>query len=220
MTDWVSISKKIRELPEMLDIVKAQFTPGENLAMINCPPESRLDLFYRFWTRKEAVLKAQGEGLLLPLDCVDVSAGGEGQPFKVKVLKEKTAEEFLGSGYSGPAGFRSRHRFRWSNSTRFLLRILPRTLKTKADTVLKGLGISDTGYRQRRRKTRNEYFCLSGQRRAEKAKDQSIAENREIDEQKRLWFLLTSSIFNLPSISFKAPQAAILPEIGSLIVIT
>lgn len=97
--------EKVRELPEMLEIVKGQFTPGENQAISDCPPERGLDLFYRFWTRKEAVLKAQGEGLLLPLDSVDVSAGGQGQPFKVTVLKEKKAEVFWVRDIQAPPGF-------------------------------------------------------------------------------------------------------------------
>jgi 4'-phosphopantetheinyl transferase len=97
--------EKIRELTEMLDIVKGQFASRENQAVLNCPEDRRLDLFYRFWTRKEAVLKAQGEGLLMPLDSVDVSEGGEGQPFKVTVLKEKKAEVFWVRDIQAPLGF-------------------------------------------------------------------------------------------------------------------
>jgi 4'-phosphopantetheinyl transferase len=97
--------EKIRELPEMLEIVEAQFIQRENQAMLNCEEDLRLDLFYRFWTRKEAVLKAQGEGLLRPLNCVDVSSGGEGHPFRVKVLGDRAVEEFLVEDVQAPVGF-------------------------------------------------------------------------------------------------------------------
>ena len=97
--------EKIRELSEMLEIVEAQFTQKENQEMLNCPEDRRLGLFYRFWTRKEAVLKAQGEGLLLPLNCVDVSVDREGHPFKVRVLGEGAVEEFLVEDIQAPLGF-------------------------------------------------------------------------------------------------------------------
>jgi 4'-phosphopantetheinyl transferase len=59
---------------EALDIASANFTKNE-AAMIAAArtPQEQASLFLRFWTRKEAVLKAAGCGIPRGLDTVDVS---------------------------------------------------------------------------------------------------------------------------------------------------
>jgi 4'-phosphopantetheinyl transferase len=66
--------ERIRPLPGLDDIVARYFAPKERRAFARAAPEDRLALFYRFWTLKEAYLKADGIGLGLPLAEVDVSA--------------------------------------------------------------------------------------------------------------------------------------------------
>jgi 4'-phosphopantetheinyl transferase len=99
--------EKIRDIPDMLEIVERHFTSGEKCQIFSCPENLRAALFYKFWTRKEAVLKAQGEGLLKPLDCVDVAMNLNTQaPCKVRVAGLSATEEFWVADIDGPAGFR------------------------------------------------------------------------------------------------------------------
>jgi 4'-phosphopantetheinyl transferase len=69
--------ERIRPLPGLDDIVAQYFATEEHRAFARATPEDRLAVFYRFWTLKEAYLKADGIGLGLPLAEVDVSAVGE-----------------------------------------------------------------------------------------------------------------------------------------------
>jgi 4'-phosphopantetheinyl transferase len=60
-------------------IEEAYFSAQEQKELDRLPAESRAEGFFRCWTRKEAYLKARGEGLFLPLDSFDTSLT-PGQP--------------------------------------------------------------------------------------------------------------------------------------------
>ena len=99
--------EKIRDIPDILEIVERHFTSDEKHQIFSCPENLRKALFYKFWTRKEAVLKAQGEGLLKQLDCVDVDIKLKTQvPWKVRVAGASATEEFWVTDIDGPTGFR------------------------------------------------------------------------------------------------------------------
>ena len=61
------------------DIARRFFSPRENAALNALPPEHRAAAFFHCWARKEAFVKARGEGLSGPLDHFDVSVA-PGQP--------------------------------------------------------------------------------------------------------------------------------------------
>ena len=54
-------------------LVERFFSPGERAAFGRLPPEHKPLAFLLGWTRKEAYLKARGEGLTLPLDQFEVT---------------------------------------------------------------------------------------------------------------------------------------------------
>lgn len=58
--------------PLPFDDFQPQFTENEWAAIRDAP--SPLHAFYRFWTAKESILKADGRGLGIPLQSIDLSA--------------------------------------------------------------------------------------------------------------------------------------------------
>ena len=66
--------ERVRWLIDLDGIAAREFAPAERRALLRATPTERLALFYRYWTLKEAHVKAEGVGLRAPLDTVDVSA--------------------------------------------------------------------------------------------------------------------------------------------------
>jgi 4'-phosphopantetheinyl transferase len=98
--------ENIRDIPEMIEIAERHFTTREKREIFSCPESSRSTVFTRIWTRKEAVLKAQGQGLMILLNSVDVSTqGNTHEPWKVPVRSDGVSKEFWVADIAGPAGF-------------------------------------------------------------------------------------------------------------------
>src|SRR5207245_857335 len=67
--------ERVRSIPEMARIAQRFFAPAELESWNRMPDEKRPVGFFRCWTRKEAFLKATGEGLGRALDSFAVSLG-------------------------------------------------------------------------------------------------------------------------------------------------
>jgi 4'-phosphopantetheinyl transferase len=65
--------EEIRPLPEADAIAAQFFSPRERAAYSALAPRDRPLAFLECWTRKEALAKALGDGLSMPLDALDVS---------------------------------------------------------------------------------------------------------------------------------------------------
>lgn len=52
-------------------------TPTERRCLAGSPEDGRRERFFRYWTRKESVLKATGDGLRVPLQNLTMSAPDE-----------------------------------------------------------------------------------------------------------------------------------------------
>ena len=63
----------VRPLPQLNQIAARFFSAQENAELESLPSSQQQIAFYNCWTRKEAYIKAIGEGLSMPLDAFDVS---------------------------------------------------------------------------------------------------------------------------------------------------
>ena len=64
--------QRIQPIPEMDQIVESYFCAKEKEKYFSCSTESREEYFFKIWARKEAVLKANGSGLLFPAERLNV----------------------------------------------------------------------------------------------------------------------------------------------------
>jgi 4'-phosphopantetheinyl transferase len=70
----------LRPMPEALDLARSHFTPAEARGLALLPDEQRSAAFLAVWTRKEALLKATGEGITRSLGAVVVPLAPEISP--------------------------------------------------------------------------------------------------------------------------------------------
>lgn len=86
----VDIERTERKMPED-KFVERFFSPGEVARYLSLPADQRVEAFFNCWTRKEAYIKARGEGLSRPLDSFDVSLA-PGDPPALLSVKDVPGE--------------------------------------------------------------------------------------------------------------------------------
>jgi 4'-phosphopantetheinyl transferase len=95
-----------RPVPEMDSIAERNFSPRESAALRVLGDGERGRAFFRCWTRKEAFIKAVGDGLSHPLDAFDVTLA-PGEPARLlRVAGDHEApKRFLLQGLEPADGF-------------------------------------------------------------------------------------------------------------------
>ena len=96
-------------------LVQRYFALSEIETWLKLPRERQTEAFFTCWTRKEAYLKALGQGLLAPLNSFAVSmTPGEQPPLERAVLQQQKAEDWSFyhveslKGYVGAVAIRGR----------------------------------------------------------------------------------------------------------------
>ena len=100
--------ERIRPDLDMAAVAQTHFSRQEVAALNGMPLEERTEGFFRCWTRKEAYLKARGDGLGFPLDKFSVAFGRETEPEILWVSDDPMAKDrwsvsdlSVGPGYAG-----------------------------------------------------------------------------------------------------------------------
>jgi 4'-phosphopantetheinyl transferase len=74
---------------EYEDIAKRFFSDYEYKAIMQTPAENRKQAFFNCWTRKEAFIKAIGEGLSFPLKDFDVEINDDNESLLLNIRSDK-----------------------------------------------------------------------------------------------------------------------------------
>jgi 4'-phosphopantetheinyl transferase len=85
--------ERTREIPNIEAIAHRFFSPHEARTLMALPAGSRLQAFYSCWTRKEAFLKATGEGIAEGLAKVEVTLAPGDEPGVASVSGDPQAHE-------------------------------------------------------------------------------------------------------------------------------
>jgi len=125
----------LKPMPDLEQIAERFFSVSERTALRALPADQKREGFFNCWTRKEAYLKAVGEGLAAPLDSFDVTLI-PGEPPRMLTLKGdaerasrwtyrcfRPASDYIGAlaiegidGFAGEGGAWAVRTYRFVNS--------------------------------------------------------------------------------------------------------
>jgi len=85
--------ERMRDIPEMNQIARQFFSTRENAVLRALPESKKAKAFFHYWTRKEAFIKARGEGLRVDLNQFEIlfAPGERAAMFKTKKNLEEAS---------------------------------------------------------------------------------------------------------------------------------
>lgn len=81
----------LRPMDDAAELVERFFAPSERSTFSRLPPEERTTGFFSGWTRKEAYVKARGDGLSLPTTEFEITLGPR-EPARLERFEREPAE--------------------------------------------------------------------------------------------------------------------------------
>ncbi|MCJ7721507.1 4'-phosphopantetheinyl transferase superfamily protein, partial [Candidatus Bathyarchaeota archaeon] len=81
--------ERIRDIADMDNIAQLVFSKSEYNLFRSCPESMKKKMFFECWTRKEALVKAVGKGLSIPMPTFDVSLNSNKQIRLVRLESDK-----------------------------------------------------------------------------------------------------------------------------------
>lgn len=94
----------IRPIPKLQQLANRFFTPQEATSLQAFPPNQQSLAFFRGWTRKEAFLKATGEGIT-QLQAVTVSLSSHDPAILLEVPSGERIEDWILADLALPSGY-------------------------------------------------------------------------------------------------------------------
>jgi 4'-phosphopantetheinyl transferase len=80
--------ERVHEVPDLDRLAESAFSEAERATLAMLPASERVAAFFNGWTRKEAYIKALGEGFTRPLDAFDVTLAPTESARLLRVLDE------------------------------------------------------------------------------------------------------------------------------------
>jgi 4'-phosphopantetheinyl transferase len=86
-------------------VARHAFSASECESLAALAPDARREAFFRIWTRKEAYVKARGEGLSYPTRSFTVSHDGDDNALVADERDERAQDRWRVTGLDAPPGF-------------------------------------------------------------------------------------------------------------------